>query len=303
MKLENNRGDYINIIVLGYEFPSTIDDHDLNWLNISFSAKYNNITWKSDYPALSTIDFRKIRKWLISLQSNELSLNDYITLSEPNINFEFIKTGENDLKHIKISLSLEYLPKHLENQILNILFELNNDDIQQLINSLNNILICFPVRGNHFSPFMLRNWYPGSAFASQEWIEFIKSEYDGLWLFSDLHNNWNWNNFSGNYRMCKDTFSMVDTEEHIKCCELIILSRHPGLKDFKSVNEYIIEKIKPKVIVFNPGYPELGNFKQHAVNAPLFEKSGYKLNKYLYLPQIREEFCEYVSVGVVNPKI
>ena len=54
-------------------------------------------------------------------------------------------------------------------------------------------------------------WYPGSGFASESWISYLRKNYLGRWIYSDIADNWNWEpRINDKKRQIFDTFNMTN---------------------------------------------------------------------------------------------
>jgi hypothetical protein len=137
-------------------------------------------------------------------------------------------------------------------------------------------------------------WYPGSAYASEDWIEFLFKTYKGKWFCTDIHNNWTWDTSKNISRLKFDTLEnpRPDFLEDINL-HTLILSRHAGLRTFDEIlNSQILEYNKPEFFIYDPGTNN-ADIKQHINEVPLFNTIGYKLNKIIVLPHLHHQYCEY----------
>ncbi len=135
-------------------------------------------------------------------------------------------------------------------------------------------------------------WYPGSGYASQEWIDYLQKVYKGNWIYSNLTSNWNWNVKFKSY-FIQDTFEAIESNIVVKNCNQIIISWHPGLKDFDSIKNLLLNFIKPVIIVLDLGFTDVYNINSLTEIIPFFEKENYKLNKIEILPNLSHQFAEF----------
>jgi hypothetical protein len=140
-------------------------------------------------------------------------------------------------------------------------------------------------------------WYPGAARASMEWISYLQKTFPGKWLFSDNLpiSEWNWQNLKeGMKRIQFDTLDTLPKDVIETPFNVLIISSHPGLKDFKEIHKSgILKHFQPQSIIFDPGSPAIGNIQSHLKEAPLFNQLGYSLDRIVVLPYLNHQYCEF----------
>ena len=135
-------------------------------------------------------------------------------------------------------------------------------------------------------------WYPGSGYASQEWIDYLQKLYNGNWIYSDNSPNWHWN-VELIPHFIQDTFEAIEKNKVVKKCNQIIISWHPGLKDFDSIKNLLLNFIKPEILILDLGFTDVYNTKSLRDIIPLFEKEHYILNKIEILPNLNHQIGEF----------
>ncbi len=134
-------------------------------------------------------------------------------------------------------------------------------------------------------------WYPGAACADQKWIDYLKKIVRGSWLYTDnivpsLENN---------VKVIKhDTFNDVPPKRLRKPLHTLIISKHPGLKDFDQIIESdILNFIKPEKFLFSPGI-NFGDVEGLVKGNKIFEnKVGYQLEEFKILHDMKRQYLIY----------
>jgi|TARA_B110000971_G_scaffold203487_1_gene224089 hypothetical protein len=135
-------------------------------------------------------------------------------------------------------------------------------------------------------------WYPGAAYADQKWIDYLKKIIRGSWLYTDI------NEFSAetiNGIIIKhDTFNDVPPKRLRKPLHTLIMSRHPGLKDFDQIIESdILNLVKPEKFLFSPGI-NFGDVEVLVKGNKIFEDIvGYQLKEFKMLHDMKRQYLIY----------
>ena len=137
-------------------------------------------------------------------------------------------------------------------------------------------------------------WYPGSAYASQEWIDYLFKTISGNYFFSDIKDNWCWESNKTLTRFTHDTLdNRIPKVLQDLSLNTLILSRHPDLKTFgEIVNSQILQNYKPVNFIYDPG-TNMGDIDQHLKENLQFSEIGYQLKKIIVLPHLEHQYCEY----------
>ena len=140
-------------------------------------------------------------------------------------------------------------------------------------------------------------WYPGSAYADAGWITYLQSKFKGNWIFSDTCVTYIENQTVGK-RYYYDTLSdeipewLNNTNIHT-----LVLSWHPGLHSFAEISDSnLLSNINPKVIIFDPGSPNVGNIENHLSEIPYFENAGYSLSEIIVIPEFNHQYCKFIKI-------
>ena len=91
----------------------------------------------------------------------------------------------------------------------------------------------------------------------------------------------------------QDTFEAIEKNKVVKKCNQIIISWHPGLKDFDSIKNLLLNFIKPEILILDLGFTDVYNINSLTEIIPFFEKENYKLNKIEILPNLSHQFAEF----------
>ena len=89
MKLENSKGEYFQLKILGYQFPHIIDDKwDSNWLNIGIEVKHaKKETWTAVDPCLLTFEVERLSDWLETIITDYRQAKPAQEFTEPSLKF------------------------------------------------------------------------------------------------------------------------------------------------------------------------------------------------------------------------
>ena len=140
-----------------------------------------------------------------------------------------------------------------------------------------------------------RIWYPGSAYANPEWIDYLKKTFPGLWYYSDTQ-DFEWDaEFAplNSKRLKHDTF---DTNPRLinTAFDILIISFHPGLKTPQCVfDSKILEVYNPKVFLYANEW-DISKTSECISEGELFaEKSPYILERIDVLPKLNRLYSIY----------
>ncbi len=138
-----------------------------------------------------------------------------------------------------------------------------------------------------------KNWYPGSAFASKEWISYLQKTFPGKWVFTDQNEFTEWTELRGERRNINTLEPLPDfiRAGHF---DTLVISMHPGLRTYEQIiHSGILQTIKPRKLIFDPGSPQPGNIESHLREADFFRHAGYLLEKIVVLPHLLHQYCEF----------
>ena len=94
MRLVGKSGARFELKILGYQFPSLVDDEwDSNWLNIRVDVNTDRGTWNDHRPESSYKRRRAPRDWLEATAEGR-SLQRDLDFLEPNLSFEVWLAGQ-----------------------------------------------------------------------------------------------------------------------------------------------------------------------------------------------------------------
>ena len=138
-------------------------------------------------------------------------------------------------------------------------------------------------------------WYPGAAYADQKWIDYLKKIARGSWLYTDSYES-----FAKNINVIvinHDTFNDVPPKRLRKPLHTLIMSRHPGLKDFDQIIESdILNLVKPEKFLFSPGitFGDVeGLVKLVKGNKNFEDMVGYQLKEFKMLHDMKRQYLIY----------
>lgn len=135
-------------------------------------------------------------------------------------------------------------------------------------------------------------WYPGSAYAPQEWINYLTNEINGEWIFSDnTSTEWNWTSRFNYEKLRGCTLELVKDNRFNKNLDTLIISFHPGLRSFEEVKTNIFQFFKPKNVINVMELFDNYNNIQLKEEIPMFETEGYTCEKLVILPKFKRIYC------------
>jgi hypothetical protein len=148
MRLSNALGHYLELRVLGYQFPEPRgEDWDANWLMIGGDVANADGAWSFVDPALTTHDVDGVIGWLLALADGRLPPCTELDFTEPNLSF--VSGAEHSLR---VFFELESRPPWsrpgyagLRDLFLD--FDPTQQDLQGAAASLREDLDRFPPRG------------------------------------------------------------------------------------------------------------------------------------------------------------
>ena len=139
-------------------------------------------------------------------------------------------------------------------------------------------------------------WYPGSANASTEWASYLQNAFKGTWYYSDINNFTEWNHLKG-VRIKADTLEVLPDKLLNQEFDVLIISRHPNLRDgIQVIASGILDKVSPDVFIFDPG-ANVGDLSRHLKEIESFKSLGYKLDKIVVLPELLHQYCEFRKIA------
>ena len=147
----------IKFVIIGYQFPSDpIDD----WLLVKLTVKQGNNVFEKIDPALTTQELINVYQWFNALHERKLPRFGNQTFTEPCIGLNFL-AYRSDTVRFSIELSHELKPNFFIEQFKfpnkdkwfskdwHIVFEANNDDFIQILNSLTQDISNYPTRSSN----------------------------------------------------------------------------------------------------------------------------------------------------------
>ena len=92
MKL-SNRKSKLEISILGYEFPNSMDKFDANWLRVGITADDDAMTWTAVDSCLRTFELVELLSWFESISSGASNVKD-LNFTEQELGFGFTEEHE-----------------------------------------------------------------------------------------------------------------------------------------------------------------------------------------------------------------
>ena len=117
MRISTASGDFVELLVNGYEFPAASDDDDddddddwdANWLVVSGDVRWLGESWSFSHPMLTTWDARALLAWL---RDDPTHRAPSIEFTEPNLAFAVIPVTDGAAELV-LTLSGEAAPPSL----------------------------------------------------------------------------------------------------------------------------------------------------------------------------------------------
>lgn len=150
MVLKGADGDQLTLSVYGYQFPSTGDEYDDNWLLVDHTASRGGRAWRSIGAILLTWEVAGLADWFDALAVKGPSELEFSFL-EPNLRFACVWVSPNHAI-LRIFFELESRPNWArDDQIPEEEFWLDvpvrADDLKTAAAALREVLTRFPYRG------------------------------------------------------------------------------------------------------------------------------------------------------------
>lgn len=138
----------VELRIMNYQFPGTSNrDYDGNWLNIYLKVDSELGKWQTIDPSLLTWEVEELINWLHTLSNNIVPENKLLEFLEPNLSFELLSTPTDSVKQFKFIFQLESRPKSAnEEDEYYVIFEANQEYLNQLANDLSSELKKYPMR-------------------------------------------------------------------------------------------------------------------------------------------------------------
>ncbi len=145
--IENDKS--FRLKVVDFEFPSSKEYHDGNWLTIEVDVTDGDLRWEARDECLLAYELGYLRDWLSDLfQSGK----DEIRFTENELSFRFIK----EASQLVVVLDFHLHPKgqrydygeNGDDEYL-LYFDVNEKKVDGLINKLDQWLENFPVRNTN----------------------------------------------------------------------------------------------------------------------------------------------------------
>jgi hypothetical protein len=149
MKILCENNQFIELKVLGYEFPENISDEwDSNWLIIYINVKTIEKHWNTACPVLTTFELKGLINWLENISKDKIDNYKSIFFTEPNLSFELLNDINSEIKEIKINFGAEFNPFSAmnSNKECFIIFKANNKEIKIYVEELRDELNKYPER-------------------------------------------------------------------------------------------------------------------------------------------------------------
>jgi len=113
MRFDCINNQFVELSILGYEFPEITDKADewnRNWLFVHINVKSNEKQWNKTHPSITTFELKRLIDWFRNISENISVKYSWIDFLEPNISFELTNNYDSNIKNIKIHLWAEFHP-------------------------------------------------------------------------------------------------------------------------------------------------------------------------------------------------
>jgi hypothetical protein len=152
MRFENSKGEFLELNILGYQFPHNSDDKwDSNWLNIKFSVAHKDGVWTATDPCFLTWEIENLCKWFENIRADYKAAKPTQEFMEPNLTFMLVNIAKDPALRIYFELELRPArnpPKTMKKPMedLWVEFPLKEIDLHEAVNSLRCQLSKYPER-------------------------------------------------------------------------------------------------------------------------------------------------------------
>jgi hypothetical protein len=154
MRFECINNQFVELSILGYEFPQITDEGDSNWLLVHINVKsyekqrrkIKQRLWSKTDPAITTFELKWLIDWFNYISENKIEKYKRMDFTEPNMSFELLNDFDSVVKRMKIIFMAEFNP--ISNVGAEYSIELNatNKQLKRYAEELESELIKYPER-------------------------------------------------------------------------------------------------------------------------------------------------------------
>jgi hypothetical protein len=115
MKLVSRDGQFLQLQILGYEFPHLeMAEYDSNWLVIAGEVRHARGSWRFIHPCLLTYEAARLASWMDAV-ADANPCSDTCGFTEPNLEFRALLS----LKHpvLRVYFNLEARPSWASSRV------------------------------------------------------------------------------------------------------------------------------------------------------------------------------------------
>lgn len=138
----------LELAIEGYQFPDSPKD---DWCLVKVIVKQGEDTFEAVDPALETTELLRVIEWFRCISRRKLPRYARLSFTEPCLEFKFLACTD-DAVRISIHLSHELKPNFKLKQLglslskWNVVFELGENEFNEIISGIEAALQRFPVR-------------------------------------------------------------------------------------------------------------------------------------------------------------
>ena len=158
MRFECINEQYVELKIIGYEYPKITDDpfgYDSNWLMVYINAKSAKKHWEAVDPAFLSFELKELIDWLNYLSENRMAEEKYgedksCRFCEPCLAFKLMNNYDSKIKKIKIIFGAEFHPQKNMERDYSITFMATNERLKYYANELEYELQKYPIRSKNY---------------------------------------------------------------------------------------------------------------------------------------------------------
>ncbi|WFU82316.1 hypothetical protein QA645_06110 [Bradyrhizobium sp. CIAT3101] len=115
MKLVGRDGQFLELRILGYEFPHLkTAEYDSNWLIVAGEVGHSRGTWQFTHPCLLTYEAARLASWMDSVADIN-PCSDTCGFTEPNLEFRALLSLEHPV--LRVYFELEARPSWASSRV------------------------------------------------------------------------------------------------------------------------------------------------------------------------------------------
>jgi hypothetical protein len=146
MKFICTNAQFVELKVLGYQFPKISNNDDDDWLVIYINVKSNKLHWNATDSAITTFELQMLINWFKNISNNKIEKYKRMDFMEPNLSFELLNNFDSNIKEININFAYEFSPPKEWEKGYIVPFKATNEQLKIYAEELEQELAKYPER-------------------------------------------------------------------------------------------------------------------------------------------------------------